>query len=80
VQERVEAQVVQIPFKCVQNALETTRSKPVMVLVVLLVLVLLVPLTAPEFFPAATPEFIAPAPVFFGATPVFYLRKKPNEF
>ena len=74
-QEGVEAQVVQIPFKCVQNALERPSSKPVMVLVVLLVLVLLVLLTAPEFFPAAAPEFIAPVADFSGAAPVLNLRK-----
>jgi len=65
VQGLLEAQVVQIPLKHLQNALEAPRTNPVMVLEVLVVLVLLVPFTAKDFFPAPAPEVFEPAPDFF---------------
>lgn len=76
----LEAQVGQITLKSLQNALEAPRTNPVMVLVVLLVLVLLVPFTAPEFFPAPAQEIFEPAPDFFWYSTRFLLEQNQMNF
>jgi hypothetical protein len=51
-----------------------------MVLEIFLVMVLLVPFTAPDFFPLPAQEIFEPASDFFWCSTGFFIGAKPNEF